>query len=108
MRIKISTLSEICVRHFESLQDLGYDSLEISRDYYWTIDLEDLYNLYEDPEDFGVGSLVEEWQAMEQILTGEYEPCAVSLQWLAGLFMAVAERLLDPTDIYKERRGKTE
>jgi hypothetical protein len=81
---------------------MGRDSVDITRDYYWTIAHEDLYNLNEDPVQFGVGSLVEEWQDMERILEGEYEPCPVSLMRLAGLFMAVAEQLLNPTDEPRE------
>jgi hypothetical protein len=95
MKIKLSTLRKLCTMHLKFFEDFGYGSVEITRDDYWTIGLQDLYNLDEDPSEFGVGSLVEEWEDMERIMTGEFVPSCVSLRWLAGLFMAVAEQLVD-------------
>lgn len=93
MKIKMSTLDELCASHFKSFQDLGRDTVDITRDYYWTIDIKQLYDLQKKPSEFGLGSFIEEWEDMELIMKGEFVPSPVSLQWLAGLLLAAAEVL---------------
>ncbi|MGY4538156.1 hypothetical protein ACVW0P_002576 [Mucilaginibacter sp. UYNi724] len=49
-------------------------TIELKNDYYWDIDSNELYNLYEQPKDFALGQLSFDWEHIEKASPDELIP----------------------------------
>jgi len=71
LKIKASDLKKIISLLMMKLDD--FDDVIIDKDLYWSIPEEKLYNVYEDPSDFTIGSLVEDWTFLQDIILSKRE-----------------------------------
>jgi hypothetical protein len=71
IQIKTSDLKEIMNLLIMKLDH--FDDVIIDKDLYWSIPEEKLYNVYEEPNDFTIGSLVEDWTFLQDIILGKRE-----------------------------------
>lgn len=91
MRLEVSQLRAATELLFSHLEELGYDSIEISKDYYWDIEAPTRYDPYVRPTELTLGQLTDDWSEMEKILRKESEPVAYALVWLSALLRIVGE-----------------
>lgn len=107
MKVTVAELRALAEKFFTFLEDFGHDPVDITHDYYWDIFAPDLYNPYEEPTDFGLGQLAEEWPELKAILEGKFEAELVSLGWYAALLRAISHELL-ATGYAPSEDGKTD
>lgn len=91
MRINVSELRAISAQLFSHLEESGRDSVEIPSDYYWDISKENRYNPYEEPTNFDLGQLTDDWAELQKIALGEKEPIGYALVWFSTVLRAVGE-----------------
>jgi hypothetical protein len=94
MEIKISELSQICTKLFLHLQELGYETIDISEDFYWNIPKSELYNPYQRPNQLDLGQLSDDWNDLITVLSGEEEPYANGLVDLAPILRVIGEKVI--------------
>lgn len=67
-------------------------SVEITDDYYWEIDEQQLYDPTKNPSAFGMGQPSEDWQRLSRIMSGAEPPIGYGLVWLASILRAVGQK----------------
>lgn len=95
MLVKLSdlrTLSNLILTH---LEQKGLKSIELTDDYYWDLPKEKLYDPYQDPCDFEMGQLSDDWSDLLKILEGKNEPIGYGLVWLSSILRAIGEQVVD-------------
>jgi len=91
MKIKIVELETATQKLFEHLKELGIESVELDKDYYWDIEAEDLYNPYQQPKDIGLGQLYDDWEEVQIVLTEKSEPLSIDFKAFAAIFRYLGE-----------------
>jgi hypothetical protein len=91
MRVKISKLRDIANNLFQHFEATGLDEISLSRDYYWWIPKEAIYDPYNQPESMSLGQLSDDLLELEKIGTGEQTPIPYALVWLSTLLRAIGE-----------------
>src|SRR5205085_3362148 len=85
MRINIHDLKRVSDQLFSHLEEIGHNSVEITEDYYWNIPKEHRYDPMQEPKEFDLGQLTEDWSELQQILNRTSEPISYALVWLSSL-----------------------
>lgn len=65
------------------------DTVALERDYFWSIDPDVLYNVYEEPSSLAVGQLSESWYNIERLLDDNPGALNYHLVWLADIIRAL-------------------
>lgn len=94
MRVNISDLRRVSEKLFSHLEQNGHSSVEISADYYWIIPEERRYDPYNEPTDFSLGQLTDDWSRLQKIAEEENEPIGYALVWLASILQAIGEDIV--------------
>lgn len=94
MNIALSELKAIFLKELDHLEQLGYDQVEITVDYYWNIPQNVRYDAYIEPQNFDLGSLSDDWKGLKQIYDGRRDPIAYDLVWLSSILRAIGEHTL--------------
>lgn len=94
MEISLSDLRKVTNKIFDHLERLGYQKLELDKDYYWNISEELVYDVSIDPTDFEIGQLSDDWAELEKILSNEDKPLSYSLVWLSAILRFVGETVV--------------
>ena len=53
------------------IEKVNSDSIFIDKDLYWNINGEELYNVYDEPKNMSIGSIKDDWDFLEKILTNK-------------------------------------
>ena len=92
MHFELEDLRRISEKIFAHLEELGLDSFDISSvDYYWNIPKEQVYNPYEEPSDFTLGQLTDDWNELHRVIESEIEPFGYDLVRLSAILRAIGE-----------------
>ena len=94
MKVTISELRSISENLFVHLEKMGLDTIDIENDFYWVISEEKRYNAYNEPKEFTLGQLTDDWSELKQILQGENEPIAYALAWLSSILRVIGEKVV--------------
>lgn len=94
MEISLSELKAIFLNEIDHLEKLGYEQVEIPFEYYWNIPQEVRYDPYQEPKQFTLGQLSDNWEGLKQILEGERDPVVYDLVWLSTILRAIGEHAL--------------
>ena len=92
MNVKVSELRAIADQLFTYLEETGRSEFEISEDYYWSIEKEEVYDPYKEPKDLTMGQLSDDWNELSDILKGESPPIGYALVWLSAILRIVGEK----------------
>ena len=82
---------QLIAKHIETSQG---GSVEIGQDYYWEIAEAELYDPTKDPSGFSLGQLSDDWERLQQLLTGEAPPIGYAMVWLSALLRAVGQKVV--------------
>jgi hypothetical protein len=93
MRLELAKLRSATEMLFAHLEELGYDSIEISQDYYWDVGGPERYDPYKKPDELGLGQLSCDWTRLDRLLRNDREPVAYALVWLSALLRIVGEEI---------------
>jgi hypothetical protein len=91
MRISCADLQRIATLLLEHLENMGNHELEVGKDFYWEVRQADRYDRYEMPSELSVGQLSEDWQLLQEILSGKSEPLGYGLVWLSSILRVAGE-----------------
>jgi len=94
MEISLSELKAIFLKEINHLEILGYEQVEIPVEYYWDIPQDVRYNPYQEPKQFTLGQVSDDWEGLKQIIEGEREPVVYDLVWLSIILRAIGEHAL--------------
>ncbi|MBL1222490.1 hypothetical protein JET18_16680 [Chryseobacterium sp. L7] len=73
IEIQKEDLKKILFMLIDKLDDSPTDKFSLEKDLYWNIPDDKLYNMYQEPPDLTIGSLVEDWELLQKILRKERE-----------------------------------
>ena len=90
-QIKISDLKEVL--NLLMLKLDGLNDVSIEKDLYWNIPDEKLYSVYEDPIDLTIGSLVEDWTFLQDIVLCKREIIGYDLYKLSMLIRYLSTKI---------------
>jgi hypothetical protein len=94
MKVRVSELRQAANVLFDHLERTGHAEIEVDSDYYWSIPKEKLYSVYENPSDFTVGQLSEDWENVRAIGAGRKDPIAYGLVWLSTILRFVGSNIV--------------
>ncbi len=92
MEVTIFQLRAIAEKLFSHFENLGYDSVEITEDYYWNIPEEQKYDVLNDPKDLDVGQLTDDWEFLQSVLEEDRDPINYDLVWLGKILEVIGEK----------------
>jgi hypothetical protein len=94
MKITTSALmraTEILCQH---LEQSGHKEVDLPGLYYWAIPKEHEYNSYEEPSDFTIGSLEDDWTEINKMIENPDRAIGYGFVWLGALFRAVGQKVV--------------
>jgi hypothetical protein len=94
MDVRISDLRAVAERLLEHLQETDREVISIDHDYYWVIPKEQRYEPDEEPKEFTLGQLSDDFRELMRIKNGEVEPIGYALVWLSSLLRVVGEKTI--------------
>ncbi|MFO0579731.1 MAG: hypothetical protein U1A78_37635 [Polyangia bacterium] len=92
-RIAISDLRTVIDKLLVQMEESGQTSVELKKDFYWSVQPDDLYNPYQSPKELTLGQLTDDWSELQGILQGTKEPLPYALVWAAALLRYAGENL---------------
>jgi len=95
MHITIADLRQIADLLLAHLEQSGRDTVEIDKDYYWSVLPERRYDPYNQPVEFSMGQLTDDWAELQAMLKGQKQPLGYGLVWLAAIMQAVGEECVE-------------
>lgn len=87
---KLRSITNLVFDHI--INDLKIKRVELRKDYYWTIETEQLYVTKNDPTELNVGQLYDDWEFLTKIENRE-EAVAYMLIHLAPLLRYIGEEI---------------
>lgn len=88
--VDVSVLRDVTIRIFDFIERDLMRSVELSRDFYWSISDEELHEVGRKPQDFAVGSLIDDFhfvatahRDLDQAIPLTLIHIAPLLQWLS-------------------------
>ncbi len=93
LQININELEKALSQILEKLRRQEGEVVDVgSIDYYWSINGEEKYDPYQDPERFTLGQLTDDLEEIRKIASGEAEPVALDLVKVSAVLAAVGHR----------------
>jgi hypothetical protein len=95
MHVKVTQLRAASRLIFDHLEEMGYDTVEVTKDYYWDIMPPERYDPYVNPADqLVLGQLTSDWAELESLLSGETDPLGYGLVWLSAILRAIGDQVM--------------
>ena len=91
MTVELSELQTALSVLFSHLQQQGVRSVEVEQDYYWNIQLDEVYDPLKDPKNFDLGQLTHDWEQLQSIADGSSPAIGYGLVWAAALLRYIGE-----------------
>ncbi len=95
MQVSTSDLRTLTEQLISHLEKKGYHSIEVSSDYYWNIAQETRYDPYQEPLEFDLGQLTDDWAELQKILLGDSPTIGYALVWLSSILRYIGETVND-------------
>jgi hypothetical protein len=95
MNITLAELRAVSDKLFTHLENRGYTSVDLTVDYYWDFAKQQRYDPYQEPTEFSLGQLSDDWTELQKIQSGEASTIAYALVWLASVLRAVGEEVVE-------------
>jgi hypothetical protein len=94
MEINLDELRKVTDRLYDHLAENGISTVSLGHDYYWSVSMESRYNPYVQPTELTLGQLTDDVHELRRILSGDQEPLAYALVWLAAVLRAIGEEVI--------------
>jgi len=91
MIVKTSELRHFCDTLMTHLEDSGYETIEITDDYFWDIPYQQMYVPEKKPTELTLGSLTEDWKEIKKIEENDYTVAYV-LVWIGNILKNIGYR----------------
>ena len=90
MKIKLSDLIPMCELIIKQANKQGVAELNLSLDFYWSIDPDDLYDIKQIRPKTIINSLEDDWEGLQNVLSGEDPVVTYDFIRFANLMKLVA------------------
>lgn len=94
MQVSTSELRTICERLLAHLDELKVEIVDIPYDIYWDVPQTSRYDPYQEPKEYTIGQLTDDWAELRKVLQGTNEPLGYHFVWLAAILRAVGEEIV--------------
>lgn len=95
MQISTADLRKVVNILIDHLEENDCQSFELTADYYWHIPKELKYDPYQEPNNFSLGQLTDDWTELQGLLQGSSEPISYALVWLSSVIRFIGESATD-------------
>ncbi|MBW1596860.1 hypothetical protein [Streptomyces sp. JJ38] len=82
---------ELALEHIESSAG---STVELGHDYFWSIPVDELYQVPDEPATMTIGQLSESWQHLEHLLAEPDRALGYDLVWLADVLRAIGQEVV--------------
>lgn len=65
MKVKLDSIEQMLSVILLRYKELYVNEIEIENDYYWRLDEKEIYTLDEEPKDFTIGQLTDDWETVQ-------------------------------------------
>lgn len=89
LRISVHQLRTAFETLLSRLADTEGETIALECDYFWAVPPNELYNVYEQPQELAIGQLSESWQNIEKLLEDNSTAIPHHLVWLADILRAL-------------------
>lgn len=92
MHIKLEELRDVTNRLYDHLASQGRGTIELPDVHYWSIPRHQRVNRYDEPNEFSIGLISDDWEELRKIHAGESEAIGFALVWLASVLREIGEQ----------------
>lgn len=94
MKVTVSELRILFEKLMNKMEENGIISLDINDiDYYWIVSSDEWTN-FETDVSLDVGSLIDDWQSLQKVISEEHIPTYVDFDRLASILRAIGETIV--------------
>ena len=97
MNVTVRELRIVFEKLMNKMEENGILSLEVNMDYYWIVSSDEWRN-FETEVGRDVGSLIDDWDSLQKVLSEEHIPTYVDFDRLASILRAVSEKIVPIKD----------
>lgn len=87
--IAIDVLKAAAETLIERVREVEGDTVSLRHDMFWSIPADELFDVYNEPEELTVGQLSDSWDQISRITSRDDAPVGYALVWLADVLRAV-------------------
>ncbi|KQT28481.1 hypothetical protein ASG22_19970 [Chryseobacterium sp. Leaf405] len=93
IKIQKEELKQVFFTLINKIDNLNEDEIYFQKDLYWNINDEELYNVYEEPKNITIGSIKEDWDFLQKILTSDREIINYDFNKIANILRLIGEKI---------------
>jgi len=93
IKITKNDLKNILLALINKIEKLDNSSFSLDNDLYWSIQDEELYNIYEEPQEITIGSLKDDWDFLQKILNEEREVIGYDFNKVSNILKKIGSDL---------------
>ncbi|MFV6026719.1 hypothetical protein [Streptomyces sp. NPDC056264] len=79
---------DVALRHIEASAG---PTVTLKEDFFWSVPVDELYDVASEPQDLTIGQLSESWQHLEDLLARQDQAVGHHLVWLADVIRAIGQ-----------------
>lgn len=91
IEIRKEDLKKILFLLVDKLEASDNNKFLLDKDLYWSIPDEKLYDIYKEPVDLTMGSLVEDWEFLQKILRNERDVVGCDFNKISNILRLIAQ-----------------
>ncbi|WP_111956306.1 hypothetical protein [Chryseobacterium lathyri] len=91
IEIEKEDLKKILFILIDKLESSNSNKFSLEKDLYWNIPDENLYNVYQKPEDFTIGSIKEDWEFLQKVLRKEREAIGYDFNKISNILKLIGQ-----------------
>lgn len=69
------------------------DNISSDVDLYWSIPNQELYNMYEEPKNFTIGSIMDDWTFLQKLLDEERQVVGYDFHKISSVLKMLGEKI---------------
>lgn len=90
--VDIKKIIEILLTKLDSMDN--DNSLILDKDLYWNIVDDEVYNVYKNPTELTIGSLVEDWEFLQKVINGKREMIDYDLNKMSNILKFLGNKMI--------------
>jgi hypothetical protein len=94
IEIPKNDLKNILLALINKIEKLDNSSFTLDKDLYWSIQDEELYNVYKEPEKITIGSLKDDWDFLQKILIEKREVIGYDFNMASNLLKLIGNNII--------------
>jgi len=95
IEIQKEDLKKLLFLLIDKLENSSNNKFSLEKDLYWNIPDEELYDVYKDPKDLTIGSLVEDWEFLQKNLIKERGVIGYDFNKISNILKSIEHSLIN-------------